>query len=280
MKFLNTLLLICCVAAVVSAGPNSSAIISIDMVHSTVPVDPVFTDSDTGRQFTIAVFASNVVSLNAFSIRLTIDTAKISFLSAALADPSRTNILSGGVAQYGVVNTQTVVELFASTGTAFEASATAGLLGIFVFKSKLQLGDSASISFRDITLSCGNDRGEDLFTAPDSRLAGGIYRVPAIALGTASLIPKNRENHPIRAHMNNSAVSIDLGSCSFGIEQPVLVSLYGIDGRLFVRQSVSPHLSGLKVPLTTRVPVGPLICTLSSGGRVIWSSLVAHSTIQ
>ena len=280
MKLLNILLLICCGAVAAFAGPNSSATISIDMVPSTETVQQAFTDFDTGRQFSCAVYAQNVVSLNAFSVRLALDTTKVAFVSAVLSDAVRTNILADGAPQSGVVNGRTVVEFFASAGTAFQASAPSGMLGIFTLKSRLRQSDSVVIGFSDVTLSCGDGLGEDLFSAPNSHLVGGTYHTPVIATGTASPMPKNVENHPIHVRINNALLSIDYGSRNFENEQPLLVSLYGIDGKLFMRQTVPQGLSCQNILLNTCAPPGALVCTISSGGRVLWSSLLAGLPIQ
>ncbi|NLD91574.1 MAG: hypothetical protein GX639_02785 [Fibrobacter sp.] len=156
------------------AGLNADAVISIDMDVSGEGLQKSYTANTEGENFKVAVRVSDCNSegnLNFFTVRIKIDTSKFTYVSSSFHNGDEKNILSESLSSPGDIGTDSSIEIGAALlgGTT---SATSGLLGVFEFKSKLPIKESAAIIIENVQLCTPGPECDD-FSTPDT----GYYNV-------------------------------------------------------------------------------------------------------
>jgi len=133
----------------VIAGQNQDAIISLDLDPSTQAIDSVLVVRADSAQFGVAIRINQIVNIKGYSVRLTVDTSKYTYVNYFLSDTYNSNIL--GTPMGFPIDNKTSIELSAAAASA--VTVTSGYLGTILLKSKLSAIDSfgISISYAEIT---------------------------------------------------------------------------------------------------------------------------------
>ncbi len=196
-KFVFIVFILLNIGGNVFAGPNDSAIIRVDMIASTEEIEDSYSTSLVGENFSIALWIERVKDLKSFTVKLKIDSKKVTYNSCVEDSFSRINILKIDSANtlftpsiQGNTITLTGSVLFGQIPTS-----QSGLLGIINFKSNLKLGESYKIEVSSAKLT-------DVFMVKDvvSSFFSGLYSV---------------NNSPIIDSIKLSKDTINVGDSTF-----------------------------------------------------------------
>jgi len=228
------------------AGVNDKAVFRIDMIPSTVAVDSMVIDTQLNRNFEVAVWVDSVKDLKSFSVRLKIVGDKYTYVSCSKDGHSRKNILDGGM--FFDDNQSDKIEFIGSLQDS-ASSKTSGLLGMFVFTSKLNWNESVAIEFFDATLYALNG-DEDAFTSPSAHLISGTYKVEQQTNVVCNNTPQSRNDRFFARHDNGSGAGSRV--CFFytrGCAANGLIGIYTMNGkRIYEMFFTLPQLSNHTSP--------------------------------
>ncbi|NLW33059.1 MAG: hypothetical protein GXY77_16570 [Fibrobacter sp.] len=154
----------------VFGGPNSSAVISMDMNQDLDGNQKYFVSHQEKDTFTVFVRVSEFndqKDLNYFTVRMKIDSSKYIFVSSSFETEKEENILGTNPQSPGFILTDSTIEIGAALLTPPYPEQTEGLLGVFKFVSKTGYYDSISIILDEVSL-CVPGPQCDYFTKSDS----------------------------------------------------------------------------------------------------------------